>query len=72
MPALNCRYLNDTALRAHRSRGEVPRWSKTKADPSGRHDILGTLGNSGDTTPWGTILSGEENFNGYFVSPGIG
>ncbi|XAS66613.1 PhoX family phosphatase [Micrococcaceae bacterium Sec5.7] len=43
---------------------------RTVADPSGRA-IKGTLGNcSGGTTPWGTILSGEENFNGYFVSPG--
>ncbi|RAX47214.1 phosphatase [Arthrobacter sp. AQ5-06] len=43
---------------------------RTVADPSGR-SIKGTLGNcSGGTTPWGTILSGEENFNGYFVSPG--
>lgn len=39
---------------------------KTAADTSGAK-VLGTLNNcSGALTPWGTFVSGEENFHGYF------
>lgn len=61
----NKRYTGFSIMRPTGPAANHP-WLRTSEDPQGTN-ILGTLNNcSGGKTPWGTILTAEENFHQYF------
>ena len=68
-PRHNRRHHASTPIPPRRPRRRGRAAAGPSADPTGTQ-VLGTLNNcAGGTTPWGTVLSGEENFNQYFDAP---